>query len=245
MRGNAAAMAALKVFCSGGFRAALLGLVPALEAATGLSLAIEWGSSVAGTPTSIPARMDRGEAVDVVIGSSASLVGLLEAGRILPGHTRALARSGIGLAVRAGAGKPEVGTVEALTRTLLACRSIAISTSASGIYLDKLFARLAIDGALSTKIIRAEATPVGEIVASGVAAIGLQQVSELLPVAGIDFVGPLPAPVQEMTLFCGGVAAGARAVAPALRLIDVLAGPAAFASIERAGMVPAGKDREG
>lgn len=140
--------------------------------ATGLSLAIEWGSSVAGTPTAIPAGMDRGEAVDVVIGSSASLVGLLEAGRILAGHTCALARSGIGLAVRAGAGKPEVGTVEALMRTLLACRSIAISTSASGITLDKLFAKLAIDGPLSAKIIRAEARPVGEIVASGVAEIG-------------------------------------------------------------------------
>jgi len=149
LRGNEAALAAIKVFCSGGFKAALLALVAALEAATGLSLAIEWGGSVAGTGTSIPARMDRGEAVDVVIGSSASLVGLLEAGRILPGHTRALARSGIGLAVRAGAGRPEVGTVEARTRRLLACRSIAISTSASGIDLDQLFARLASDGALS------------------------------------------------------------------------------------------------
>jgi molybdate transport system substrate-binding protein len=238
-------MAAIKVFCSGGFRAALLALAPAFETATGLNVAIQWGSSVAGTPTSIPARMDRGEPVDVVIGSSASLVGLLKAGRILPGHTRALARSGIGLAVRAGACKPELGTVEALTRTLLACQSIAISTSASGIYLEKLFARLAIDGALSAKIIRAEATPVGEIVASGAAEIGLQQVSELLPVAGIDFVGPLPGPVQEMTLFSGGVAAGSRALAAALRLIDFLAGPAAIASVERAGMVPAGKDREG
>jgi molybdate transport system substrate-binding protein len=222
-------MAAIKAFCSGGFRAALLALAPAFETATGLNVAIQWGSSVAGTPTSIPARMDRGEPVDVVIGSSASLVGLLKAGRILPGHTRALARSGIGLAVRAGACKPELGTVEALTRTLLACQSIAISTSASGIYLDKLFARLAIDGALSAEIIRAEVTPV----------------DELLPVAGIDFVGPLPGPVQEMTLFSGGVAAGSRALAAALRLIDFLAGPAAFASVERAGMVPAGKDREG
>jgi ABC-type molybdate transport system substrate-binding protein len=88
-------------FCSGGFRAALLALVPAFEAATGLNVAMQWGSSIAGTPTSIPARMDRGEPVDVVIGSSASLVGLLEACRILSGHTCALARSGIGLAVRA------------------------------------------------------------------------------------------------------------------------------------------------
>jgi molybdate transport system substrate-binding protein len=187
--------------------------------------------------------LERGEPADVVIGSSPSLVGLLEAGLLLPGHTRALARSGIGIAVRAGACKPDVGTVEALTRTLLACRSIAISTSASGIYLGKLFAALAIDGALGAKLIRAEATPVAEIVASGAAEIGLQQVSELLPVAGIDLVGPLPAAVQEMTLFSAGVAAGSQAVPAALRLIDFLAGPAAFASIEQAGMVPAAKDR--
>jgi len=83
------------------------------------------------------------------------------------------------------------------------------------------------------------------MVASGTAEIGLQQVSELLPVAGIDFVRPLPGPVQEMTLFSGAVAAGSRAVAAALGLIDFLAGPAAFARIERAGMVPAGTDRKG
>jgi molybdate transport system substrate-binding protein len=236
-------MAAIKVVCSGGFRAALLALVPALEANRP-----EPGDRV-GQLGCRHAHLDpgphgpgrsrgRGDRLERQPGWIA------RSGRILLG-TLARGRSGIGLAVRAGAGEPEVGTVEALTRTLLACRSIAISTSASGIALDKLFARLAIDGALSSKIIRAEATPVGEIVASGAAEIGLQQVSELLPVAGIDFVGPLPAPVQEMTLFCRGVAAGARAVAPALRLIDVLAGPAAFASIERAGMVPAGKDREG
>jgi len=83
------------------------------------------------------------------------------------------------------------------------------------------------------------------MVASGTAEIGVQQVSELLPVAGIDFVRPLPGPVQEMTLFSGAVAAGSRAVAAALGLIDFLAGPAAFARIERAGMVPAGTDRKG
>ncbi|HEU0062166.1 MAG TPA: substrate-binding domain-containing protein [Hyphomicrobiaceae bacterium] len=236
-------MAALNVLCSGGFRAALVALAPTFATASNLTVAMHWGSSVAGTPTSIPARLERGEPADVVIGSSPSLVGLLEAGLLLPGHTRALARSGIGIAVRAGACKPDVGTVEALTRTLLACRSIAISTSASGIYLGKLFAALAIDGALGAKLIRAEATPVAEIVASGAAEIGLQQVSELLPVAGIDLVGPLPAAVQEMTLFSAGVAAGSQAVPAALRLIDFLAGPAAFASIEQAGMVPAAKDR--
>ena len=164
LAGNEAAMAAIKVVCSGGSEPRCWRWCRPWRP-TGLSLAIEWGSSVAGTPTSIPARMDRGEAVDVVIGSSASLVGLLGSGPDPPGHTCSAGAIGHRLLPCAPArAKPEVGTVEALTRTLLACRSIAISTSASGITLDKLFARLAIDGALSSKIIRAEATPVGEIV---------------------------------------------------------------------------------
>jgi molybdate transport system substrate-binding protein len=231
-------MRELKVVCSGGFKAALLALVPAFEAASGLEVATQWGSSVAGTPSAIPARLARGEPVDVAILSSAGLALLLEQGSILPGHTSPLARSGIGLAVRAGAPRPDVASLAALKATLIASQSIAISRSASGIYLQNLFATLGLMPVLSGKLILSGTEPVGEIVARGAAEIGLQQVSELLPVAGIDYVGPLPAAVQEMTTFAAGVTANATAVAAALNLIRFLSGPAARASIERAGMTP-------
>jgi molybdate transport system substrate-binding protein len=232
-------MRQIKVVSSGGFRAALLALLPAFEASSGFEVATQWGSSVSGTPTAIPARLERGERVDLVILSSTGLARLLEQGYILPGHTSVLARSGIGLAVRAGAARPDIASVAALKRTLLVSRSIAISTSASGIYLQKLFAALGLMPALRSKLILSDMAPVGEIVANGAAEVGLQQVSELLPVPGIDYVGPLPGPVQEVTAFAAGVTANATAVAAALHLIGFLSGPAARASVERAGMTPA------
>jgi molybdate transport system substrate-binding protein len=231
-------MQPINVVSSGGFKAALLALVPAFQASSGCAVVTHWGSSVAGTPTAIPARLARGERLDLVILSSAGLAGLLEQGFIVPGHTCPLARSGIGLAVRAGAVRPDITSVAALKHTLLTSRSIAISTSASGIYLQKLFAALGIMAALRGKLRFSKTVPVGETVASGAAEIGLQQVSELLPVAGIDYVGPLPEPVQEMTTFAAGVTVNAAAVAAALHLIAYLSGPAARAIIERTGMTP-------
>jgi molybdate transport system substrate-binding protein len=233
-------MADLQVLCSGGFKAALLGLTPSFEAASGHRVSIAWGSSVAGAKTSIPARLARQEPADVVIMASAGLERLGQEGRLLAGRSRALARSGIGVAVPAGAVRPDISSVAALKRTLLAAPQIAISRSASGIYLEKLFAAIGIDAALAGKLIRAENEPVGAIVARAEAAIGLQQVSELLPIAGLDYLGPLPPAVQETTVFAAGVAVQARQAAAASALIAFLAGANAAPLIERAGMEPVG-----
>ena len=191
----------IKVVSSGGFKAALLALVPAFERSTGHKVTAQWGSSLGNAPTSIPSRLRRGEAIDLVILAGDPLDRLMREGRIVAGSRVDLARSGIGVAVRTGAPKPDIGSTDALKHALLQADSIAYSSSASGIYLRSLFQRLGIAEALESKIRQVEGEPVGKVVARGDAEIGFQQVSELLPVAGIDYVGPLPAEIQEITVF--------------------------------------------
>ena len=126
-----------------------------------------------------------------------SLERLIGEGRIAAGSRVDLARCGIGVAVRAGAPRPDIGSADALNRALLQAKSIAYSSSASGVYLKGLFRRLGLADALGDRIRQVEGEPVGAVVARGEAEIGFQQVSELLPVAGIDYVGPLPAEIQD------------------------------------------------
>ena len=226
----------IRAVCSGGFKAALLALVPAFEQKTGHKVAIEWGSSLGNAPTSIPSRLQRGDPLDLVILSGDALDGLIAQGRIVAGSRVDLARSGIGVAVRAGARRPDIGSVDAFKRALLQARSIAHSSSASGVYLKSLFQRLGIAAELAPKIRQIEGEPVGQVVARGEAEIGFQQVSELLPVAGIDYVGPLPADIQEITVFAAGIPVGASQAAQAL--VSFLTSPAAAPVIRECGMEP-------
>jgi molybdate transport system substrate-binding protein len=149
-----------------------------------------------------------------------------------------LARSGIGVAVRAGAARPDIGSVDAFKRTLRQARSIAHSSSASGVYLESLLQRLGLAAELAPKIRKVEGEPVGQVVARGEAEIGFQQVSELLPVAGIDYVGPLPAEIQETTVFAAGIPVGASNAEDARALVGFLTSPAAAAIIRKCGMEP-------
>jgi molybdate transport system substrate-binding protein len=124
------------------------------------------------------------------------------------------------MAVRAGAPKPDISSVEALKRTLLEAKSIAYSAQVSGVYLaTELFPRLGIADQVRAKSLRIERERVGAVVARGDAEIGFQQVSELLPIAGIDYVGPLPAEVQRVTVFSAGIAVGAKSPEAARALI--------------------------
>jgi len=228
----------IRAVSSGGFKAALLALVPAFERESGHKVAIEWGSSLGNAPTSIPSRLQRGDPLDLVILSRDSLDGLIAQGRIVAGSRVDLARSGIGVAVRAGAPKPDIGSVDAFKRALREARSIAHSSSASGVYLKDLLQRLGLAAALALKIRQVEGEPVGQVVARGEAEIGLQQVSELIPVAGIAYVGPLPAEIQEITVFAAGIPVGAKHPDAARALVGFLTSPAAAAIIRKCGMEP-------
>ena len=157
----------------------------------------------------------------------------------MPGSRVDLVRSSIGVAVRAGAPKPDISSVEALKRTLLGAKSIAYSASASGVYLSQeLFPRLGIADQIKAKCHRIANEPVGAVVARGDAEIGFQQISELLPVAGIDYVGPLPPDVQKVTVFSAGVAVGAKHPEAARALIKFLASPAVVPAITKSGLEP-------
>jgi molybdate transport system substrate-binding protein len=229
----------IKVFASGGFKAAYLALVPGFERASGPRVMTTWGSSVAGAPTSIPGRLASGEPVDLVIMAGDGLDRLIGEGRIAAGSRVDLGRSGIGVAVRVGAPRPDIGSADALVRALAQAKSIAHSSSASGIYLKDLFRQLGLADALGDRIRQVEGEPVGSVVARGEAEIGFQQVSELLPVPGIDFVGPLPPEMQHYTVFAAGIAAHARAPDGARALVAFLRAPAAAPLIRQSGMEPA------
>jgi molybdate transport system substrate-binding protein len=226
----------IRVASSGGFKAAYLALVPAFESTTGCKVRTEWGSSLGNAPTSIPSRLRRGEPLDLAILSGDALDGLMQEGRIVAGSRVDLARSGIGVAVRAGASRPDIGSVEAFKRALGQARSIAHSSSASGVYLESLFQRLGIAAELAPKIRKVEGEPVAQVVARGEAEIGFQQVSELLPVAGIDYVGPLPAEIQEVTVFAAGIPVGAPHPEAARALVEFLTSAAAAPIISNCGM---------
>ena len=188
---------------------------------------------------SIPSRIERGDAVDVVIVADDALGQLIKSGLVLANSRVELARSSIGMAVRKGAPKPDISSVEALTRTLLQAKSIAYSASVSGQYLStELFQRLGIADRVLPKSRRIDRERVGAVVARGEAEIGFQQISELLPEPGIDFVGPLPPEVQRVTVFSAGVAAGSKNADAARALIRFLASSEAAGIVEKTGLEP-------
>ena len=228
----------LRVVCSGAFRAAYQVLVTGFARPTGHRVVTAWGSSAAGAPTSIPARLAAGD-LDLVIMAGEGLDRLIAQGLITAAGRADLARSGIGVAIRTGAPRPDLSSTAALMRALKQAKSLAHSSSASGIYLKGLFQRLGLTEALGNRIKQIEGEPVGAVVARGEAEIGFQQIRELLPVPGIDFVGPLPPEIQHTTVFAAGIAAGAREPQAARALIDYLTGPGAAAIIHNSGMEPA------
>jgi molybdate transport system substrate-binding protein len=169
---------------------------------------------------------------------------MIKDGLVMADSRIELARSNIGMAVRAGAPKPDISSVEALKRTLLQAKSIAYSASVSGRYLStELFQRLGIADQVMGKSRRIEGERVGAVVARGEAEIGFQQISELLPVPGIDFVGPLPAEVQRTSVFSAGVAAGSMNVNAARALIRCLASPEAAGAVTKSGLEPVAQKR--
>jgi molybdate transport system substrate-binding protein len=234
-----AGAAEVRVMISGGLTAAYKVLVPEFERATGHTVLTAYGPSMGTTPNAIPVRLERGEPVDVLIMVGYALADLAKQGKVIPDSAADLVKSPIGVAVKSGAPKPDISSSDALRRALLAAKSVAYSDSASGVYVStEMFAKLGIADEMKDKARKIPATPVGEIVARGDAEIGFQQISELLPVAGIDIVGPLPPDLQKITVFSAGVATVSKEPDAGKALIKFLASPAANAAIVKSGMEP-------
>lgn len=225
-------MASIKVMLSAAFKEAYLELVPSFERTTGHTVENLWVPSV-----QMMNRLRGGETVDLVILSAAALEELRAAGIVA--ERTDLARSGIGVAVKAGAPKPDISSGTALKRAVLAAKGIAYSTGPSGIYLIKLFERMGIAGQIKSRVKQVQGVPAGSIVARGEADLAFQQVCELLPVPGIDLVGPLPPDIQEITVFAASLHARAPHPDAALALVKHLTALAAAPVIRRKGMEPA------
>jgi molybdate transport system substrate-binding protein len=225
-------MSEIKVMLSAAFKEAYLELTPPFEKATGHKLSTAWVASV-----EMMQRLKGGEQVDLVILSAASLDELKKAGIVAERFD--IARSGVGVAVKTGAPKPDISSGEAVKRAVLAAKGIAYSKGPSGIYLVKLFERWGISEQIKSKVKQVQGEPAGAPAARGEVELAFQQVSELLPVPGIELVGPLPPDIQEITTFAAGVHARATAPNEARALVQFFKAPAAVPVIRRKGMEPA------
>ncbi|HWJ34299.1 MAG TPA: substrate-binding domain-containing protein [Steroidobacteraceae bacterium] len=182
-------------------------------------------------------RVQAGEAVDVVILSSHAIDKLIAEKTLLAGSRVDLVKSGIALAVQAGHLRPNIDSEEAVKNAVLAARTLSYSTGPSGVYLEKMFGRWGILEDIRGRIVvPPPGVPVGSLVANGTAELGFQQLSELLNLAGVDVVGPLPPAIQSITIFSGGVSAVCSDPAAARALLNFMASPAVASVKERYGM---------
>jgi molybdate transport system substrate-binding protein len=221
----------IKVLSSLAHREAYLELVPQFERSTGHNIATTWAGTV-----DIMKRLTAGEIFDVVLVSSASIDELIKQGKIV-GNRKNLAKTGIGVAVRAGAPKPDISSADALKRALLAAKTVGYSTGPSGVYLASLFERMGIAAEVKAKTRQVPSGgTVGPIIASGEAEIGFQQISELMHVPGVDFVGPLPPEVQHVTVFSCGIPAAAKNPNAGQDLVRFLTAPSTVSVYRKHGL---------
>lgn len=214
-------MAEIKVLSTNGVKALVEELAPPFERATGHRIAVTFASAVALTK-----EIEAGAAFDLAILTASAVDDLAGRGR-LTGASVTIARSGVGVAVRAGAPKPNIGTTEAFKRALLAAKSVAYTTQgASGVYFATVvIERLGIAAEIKAKARTQPGGAVGGLVARGEAELAVQQISELLPVEGIDYVGPLPGDLQNFTAFTAAFCPAAKESAAAQAFIDFLTAP--------------------
>jgi molybdate transport system substrate-binding protein len=225
----------IKVLTAGAMRGVLAELLPQFETDTGHKVSLD--NATAGM---LAQRIEAGEAFDVAVITPKAIDGLIGKGKIAPGSRVDVAKVGIGVAVKAGAPLPDIATVEAFKRTLLAARSVAYidpkAGGSSGIYFDGLLDRLGIAGEVRPKARLKQGGYVAELVASGEAEVAVHQISEIVPVKGVVLVGPLPAEVQNFTTYTAAIGADARDAAAAKALVERLAGPAAGPILKTKGM---------
>jgi len=231
---TAATAAEIKVIGSPGTRAPYTLLVPDFERATGIKVTTDWGGV-----GEVARRVAEGETADLVMLPAAQIDDLIRLGKLVADSRADVAKSGIGVAIRSGAPKIDIGSADGIKKALRAAKTIAYSAGPSGIHMQRLIASWGLADELRPKIVPpAPDTPIAVVVARGDAEIGFQQVSELLPVAGIDYLGPLPAGIQEITTFSAAVHRAAAAPDAARALLKFLTAPAAAPIFRRTGMEP-------
>jgi molybdate transport system substrate-binding protein len=225
--------AEIKVWTARAIATVLAEIGPQFERATGHTLEISSDLS-----TAFLRRANAGEPFDVLISGTAPVDQWIKDGRIVAETRTNIARSGIGVEVRAGAPKPDIGSVEAFKRALLDAKSIAYLRVGSGIYVHDLLERLGIAEAIRSKVTRPESDVVSELVARGEVELGMVVITQILTTAGVELVGPLPAEIQSYVVFTGGVGTTSKVPAGARQLLEFLTGPAAIPTIRAQGMEP-------
>jgi molybdate transport system substrate-binding protein len=229
--------AEIKVICSNALRTTLEELTPAFEQATGHRLAVTWGATVP-----LKAGIENGAVFDITLLTTDAVDDLIRKGMLAAATRTVLARSGAGVAVRKGAPRPDISTVGAFKTALLDAKSIAyVEQGGTGVYLKVLLGRLGIADAVKgkTRLLPPE-NPAAKAVSNGEAEIGMTQISEILPYAGAELVGPFPAEIQLTTSFGGAAAANAAQPDAAAALLGFLKGPHAAAVFKAKGLDPAG-----
>ena len=232
-----AGAAEIKVICSNALKTTLEQLAPAFEKATEHKLAITWGATVP-----LKAGIEKGVAFDITLLTTDAVDDLVKQGKLVATTRTVLANSGAGVAVRKGAPKPDISTVDAFKNALLNAKSVAyVEQGGTGIYLKTLLQRLGIADAIKEKVkLLPPENPAAKAVSNGEAEIGMTQISEILPYAGAELVGPFPAAIQLTTSFGGAVATAAAQPEAAAALLKFLKGPDAAAVINAKGLDPAG-----
>lgn len=233
------AAAHVNVLISGGFSAAYERLLPEFSRTNGIAVATGSGASQGTGPQTIAAQLARGVPADVVILSREGLTELIAAQRIVSGTDLDLAQVPLGVAVRAGAAKPDVSTVEAFKQILLAAKTVAMPASTSGIWLQtELFPRLGIAEKVSMKM-APRGSDATRMVAAGEVDLAVMPVSEIMHATGVDFAGSIAPEIQFVQTFSAAVVAGAQQIEAGKRLIAFLASARAAEAIRNSGMEPA------
>ena len=238
---NHAGAAEIKVLTAGAFKPVLVALAPAFEQHSGHRVVVDHHTD-SDSAGALVRRIDGGEAFDLVLATPVALRQLSRSGRLAAGERPPLARVALGVAVKQGAPRPDLSSVQAFRQAVLAARSVAYidpaSGGSSGVYLAVLFERLALADAVRAKAVLVPGGLVAQRVASGEADLAIHPISEILAVPGAELVGPLPEEIQLHTEYVGAVGSAARDAAAARALLDWLRGPQARAVLKDKGMLP-------
>jgi molybdate transport system substrate-binding protein len=232
------AAAEIKVLTAGAFKQVLLALVPEFEKQTGHKVIVE--NATVGVLTK---RIGGGEAFDLAVLTPRAVDDLTKQGKFADGSRQNLARVGVGVVVKDGTPKPDISSVDAFKKALIAAKSVAYIDPAaggsSGIYVSGLLDRLGIAGEVKPKAKLIHGGAVADHIAKGEAEVGIHQISEILPVKGIVLVGPLPSEIQNYTVYAAGIGTNAKQAEAAKALLKLLTGPAAADVLKSKGMEPA------